>query len=577
MTDMLRPFFLFLLLGAVATANLLSNPGFESWPDDSTPAGWTVESRTRTRVTRESDTARGGAYGARFVRLELSSGGNNGLVQRAPVRPGGEYDFRVWCRDDDGEVKLGVGLSWRRADSSYISSTGIAYSIDSVGWQMVAGHATAPAEAAWADFRVRTYAPAGMTGPRRVLVDDASLPAYCPPGDSVCTWFAQDSLGEKLIAFFAGARASIDYCCYNSSRPDVVQALLAAHSRGVHVRVITDNRRLENTWVVQLRSAGVVVWSDSIGPHASNYMHNKFAVRDLADADSTNDRLWVASYNPNDGELRADCAIEIPHTGLAQAYRAEFEQMWGGSGPNPDPAYAVFHTGKTDVLATHRYELNGYTVEVYFAPQDRPVDTIAARAAAAQRHLLFGVFSFTHDNLGIEMVRLWQDSVWVGGVIDRSGIRSQGTEYPRLLAAGVPVYEDSVPFGEKILHEKLMVIDSTVTVVGSANWSNNGNRLNDENSLILHDPRLARRFLAELHERFYEATHPGVAEGTTVRFEPGRVGGIATAVGLASRAAHAEVFDVRGRRVRRPDRVAPGIYFLLQPGRPAARVVVVRR
>lgn len=326
-----------------------------------------------------------------------------------------------------------------------------------------------------------------------------------------------------------------------------------------------------------MRSAGIVVWSDSIGPHAGNYMHNKFAVRDLADADSTNDRLWVATYNPNDGELRADCAIEIPHTGLARAYRSEFEQMWGGSGPDPDPAHAVFHTGKTDVLATHRYELNGYTVEVYFAPQDRPVDTVTARAADARQHLLFGVFAFTDDNLGIEMVRLWRDSVWVGGVIDRSGIGSQGSEYPRLSAAGIPVSEDSVPFGEKIIHEKLMVIDSTVTVVGSANWSNNGNRSNDENILVLHDPRLARRFLAELHRRFNEAMHPGVEDVPGVRFRPVPAGGIATAVGLASRAAHAEVFDVRGRRVRRPDRVAPGIYFLLQPGRPATRVVVVRR
>ena len=413
----------------------------------------------------------------------------------------------------------------------------------------------------------------------RVLLLLAALVASTPAAagsdaDTVQVWFAQDSLAERLIDFMDGAQVSLDYCCYNSTRDDVVDAVIAAKARSVRVRVITDNRRLGNPWVARLRQAGIPVWSDSVGPQPGDYMHNKFAVRDLANADSTDDRVWCATYNPNEGELRADCAIEMPHSGIARVFRLEFEQMWGDTGMVPDPQNAEFHDGKRDVIGEHRFQLDGHEVEVYFTPQDRPVDTVAARVRAAGSHVIFGVLAFTHDGLGDAMLDRWANDVRVGGVIDRSGIGNQGSEYPRLHGAGIPVFEDSVPFGEKMIHEKLMVIDSARTVVGSANWSRNGNEDNDEYLLVIHHPGLTMRFLDELHRRYAEAGGQGVAEPGEPHPSPRPAATVLRSVELRMRSG-LTLRDATGRRVSGSDLV-PGVYFACEVNGRISPVVVVR-
>ena len=357
----------------------------------------------------------------------------------------------------------------------------------------------------------------------------------------------------------------------------MVQALTAAHNRGVSIRVITDNTRMDDAWVAQLRGSGIVVRSDSISSNSSNYMHNKFVIRDLADDDSTNDWLWIASYNPNEGELNADCAMGIPGTSLAQAYRAEFEQMWGGSGPQPNPAQARFHTGRVDVLPSHRFTVNGSPAWLYFAPQDRVVDTITSFAARAERELAFAVNSFTYDDLGDEMLALWNQSERVFGTFDRANVGDSVSEYYRLRRAGVRVLIDSVPYGSKTLHEKIMVIDSAFTVTGSANRSNNANYSNDENTLILSDAAVANRFHAEVVTRYIEAGGTYAPALTELPLRPLR----RSLTPLPSPGSGAlppsiEVFDAVGRRTQ-PYRLGTGVYFAWMPGRAHGAALIVIR
>ncbi|MEO0080245.1 MAG: hypothetical protein ABIK44_06175, partial [candidate division WOR-3 bacterium] len=58
----------------VVATNLLANPGFELWENDSTPQSWRVESRTLTSVRRESDTVYSGNAAARLTRLVSGPG-----------------------------------------------------------------------------------------------------------------------------------------------------------------------------------------------------------------------------------------------------------------------------------------------------------------------------------------------------------------------------------------------------------------------------------------------------------------------------------------------------------------------
>jgi len=60
------------------------------------------------------------------------------------------------------------------------------------------------------------------------------------------------------------------------------------------------------------------------------------------------------------------------------------------------------------------------------------------------------------------------------------------------------------------LHSKTLLIDvctesDPTVVVGSTNWSNNGNKINDENLLIVHDAAIANQFLQEFYARYRTA------------------------------------------------------------------------
>lgn len=391
--------------------------------------------------------------------------------------------------------------------------------------------------------------------------------------DTIKVWFAQDSIGLRLVEFFNAAASSIDYCCYNSSRVDVTLALINAHNRGVRVRVITDDARLNNTWVAYLRSAGITVWSDSASSGRSAYMHNKFAIRDFIDEDPTNDVVWVASYNANQNELSADCALEIPSTALCAAYLAEFNQMWGSAGANPVPESARFHNAKQDRLASHQFLINGYPAYLYFSPQNRVVDTIAAIAGRARSELFFAINSFTYDPLGDTLIALWNRGLTIAGTIDKAGANDPASEYPRLRQWHIPILIDSIPFGNGVLHEKIMLIDSCLIITGSANWSQNANFSNDENTLLLTDPAVTERFRNEILTRYLEAsgTYPPAV------FEPPvspPTQKIFSSISRARSLLKGIYFDAAGRKVVTGKPGSSGVFFKTEKDKPIQLIIV---
>jgi phosphatidylserine/phosphatidylglycerophosphate/cardiolipin synthase-like enzyme len=52
------------------------------------------------------------------------------------------------------------------------------------------------------------------------------------------------------------------------------------------------------------------------------------------------------------------------------------------------------------------------------------------------------------------------------------------------------------------MHHKVFVIDGKTVVMGSFNFSESADEKNDENLLIIEDPELAKKYLAEF-ERVY--------------------------------------------------------------------------
>ena len=287
---------------------------------------------------------------------------------------------------------------------------------------------------------------------------------------------------KQVIAAVTGAidsaQSSIDIAMYNLNLREVEQALRNAHRRGVKVRLVVESDALDG-WVPRsLKSSGIPVISDG----RESLMHNKFMVID-------NRQVWTGSLNLTDNGVIEDRnnLVWLDSPSIAEYYTQEFEEMYtegifGSSSPS-DSA----NDGTFDVATI--------PVGVYFSPDDGVMDIILQEVYGAREEVVFLGYSFTSDPLAQALVEKARQGVRVMGVFDSDMVvANTGSDYEWQLNAGLPVCRD----GEKgLMHHKVIIIDQQVVITGSYNFTASAERYNDENILVLRDPRLAEMYLAE--------------------------------------------------------------------------------
>lgn len=303
-----------------------------------------------------------------------------------------------------------------------------------------------------------------------------------------------NAVEQAIIDLIDQATETIDYCVYNTSRTFIVNALKAAHQRGVRVRVLTDNQ----TWHAALDPPPP--FPVFYGSPGDGIMHNKFIVIDA----NQPDKAWVVtgSMNFTHNNIFEDYnnVLFIQDGALAQAYTTEFEEMWGGDGPQPDYGQARFGQDKTN-NTPHQFVIGGVPVECYFSPSDLTASHIIDALQAAQHDIQVAMWIFTDNALSDALVQAYQQGIDLRAIID------QGDEYAYLLQQGLPVTNHPP---QTMIHHKYAIIDAqqpgpaTAVVTGSHNWTWSADHINDENTLILYDADLANLFLQEFEARWHE-------------------------------------------------------------------------
>ncbi len=172
--------------GSHASANLLSNPDFSQWDNDSTPTAWTVEARNYAPARRESGQGQAAPPCLAITRLQAGTGNNKGVLQNVPVIAGRNYTVGVWLMtpvmpDTTQYVSGRVVITWRNASGAAVGSTNPAVYVHEPVWTNQSYVATAPNNpngdsiAATADVLVRCYGRAGGSPGGILYVDDVSL------------------------------------------------------------------------------------------------------------------------------------------------------------------------------------------------------------------------------------------------------------------------------------------------------------------------------------------------------------------------------------------------------------------
>jgi phosphatidylserine/phosphatidylglycerophosphate/cardiolipin synthase-like enzyme len=126
-----------------------------------------------------------------------------------------------------------------------------------------------------------------------------------------------------LISVINSAGNSLDIAIYSLTKPNIVNAILAAKQRGVAVRIITDSEeshtKAQANELNALNRAGIPI---KVNSHPG-LMHLKVTIAD-------ENTVTTGSYNyTNEATYDNDEVLVIIRSkGLAQDWDREFEQMW---------------------------------------------------------------------------------------------------------------------------------------------------------------------------------------------------------------------------------------------------------
>lgn len=292
----------------------------------------------------------------------------------------------------------------------------------------------------------------------------------------------EDGPDETLAAAIDQARLSVDMAIYSLNLWSIRDALIHAYQRGVVVRIVMESDNMDNQEVQQILDAGIPV----IGDQREGMMHNKFTVIDRSE-------VWTSSmnYTTNGAYEDNNNLIRIRSTHVAEDYNNEFKEMFEENLFGPD---------ERTVTPNPSLTIDDTLVVINFSPEDGVAAQLLNLLQGAKESIYFMAYSFTSNDLGDAIRQRAADGLTVAGVMDDGQINSnQGTEFDPFKQAGLNVRRDG---NSGQMHHKVIIIDRSIVITGSYNFTASAEKDNDENVVIIYSPEVAAQYLAEFQRVF---------------------------------------------------------------------------
>jgi phosphatidylserine/phosphatidylglycerophosphate/cardiolipin synthase-like enzyme len=149
-------------------------------------------------------------------------------------------------------------------------------------------------------------------------------------------------------------------------------------------------------------------------------------------------------------------------------------------------------------------------VSVYFSPHGGCTAAIVRELGAAHTQVLLQAYSFTSAPIAKALTEAKKRGVKVLAVLDKSNQTDKYSAATFLEHAGIPTVIDDQ---HAIAHSKVLVIDSSMVMTGSFNFTTAAEEQNAENLLLITDaPALAKAYEANI---LAHATHSHPYHRTT--------------------------------------------------------------
>jgi phosphatidylserine/phosphatidylglycerophosphate/cardiolipin synthase-like enzyme len=136
--------------------------------------------------------------------------------------------------------------------------------------------------------------------------------------------------------------------------------------------------------------------------------------------------------------------------------------------------------------------LNNTQAHVYFSPKGGCTDAIVDQIGKAKTEIFVQAYSFTSAPIAKALVNAHKRGVKVQAILDKSQRKERYTSATFLSNAGIPTFIDAE---HAIAHNKIMIIDSSMVITGSFNFTKAAEEKNAENVLIINSKELAKIYM----------------------------------------------------------------------------------
>jgi len=134
--------------------------------------------------------------------------------------------------------------------------------------------------------------------------------------------------------------------------------------------------------------------------------------------------------------------------------------------------------------------------EVYFSLLDDPQSVIINNINKAGESINIAMYSFTEGEIAKAVVKAHNRGVAVKVYLDSRDISNEHSKSRFLINEGIEDIRISSGYSN---HNKFAIIDNSIVITGSYNWTASAGSRNDENLLVIDDTYIVQRY----HDYFY--------------------------------------------------------------------------